>query len=104
MFNSLSFLFPGRIITVWPGDQYAPNSLENEVNPLGVCGDMYVLIPRSNHSTTTLMFMQTPINSGFDVQPVVLPLLPLFTLGTANDWGIAQIACLAYALADLLSR
>ena len=40
MFNSLSFLFPGRIITVWPGDQYAPNSLENEVNPLGVCGDM----------------------------------------------------------------
>ena len=40
MFNSLSLLFPERIITVWPGDQYAPNSLEDEVNPLGVCGDM----------------------------------------------------------------
>lgn len=45
MFNSLSLLFPGRIITVWPSDPYAPGLLEDKVNPLGVCGDMYVPIP-----------------------------------------------------------
>ena len=55
MFNSLSLLFPGRIITVWPSDPYAPGSLKDEVNPLGVCGDMYVEIPRSHHPAPTLM-------------------------------------------------
>jgi len=39
MFNSLSLLFPGRIITVWPSDSHAPSSLQDKVNPLGICGD-----------------------------------------------------------------
>ena len=65
MFNSLSLLFPGRIITVWPSDPYAPGSLEDKVNPLGVCGDMYVLIlwaPSPRLSSRS----RTSINSGFD--------------------------------------
>jgi len=49
MFNSLSLLFPGRIITVWPGDPHAPGLLEDKVNPLGVCGDTYVPIPRFHY-------------------------------------------------------
>lgn len=52
MFNSLSLLFPERIITVWPSDPDAPGSLEDEVHPLGECGTMYVLVPRSHHSPT----------------------------------------------------
>jgi len=105
MFNSLSLLFPGRIITVWPSDPYAPASLEDRVNPLGVCGDMYVLIPRPYHPVITLI-MQTsnPIDPNFDAQPVVLPLFPFLEIGTTNDWRIVQVAHLAHALANLLSR
>ena len=66
MFNSLSLLFPERIITVWPSDQYAPNSLEDEVNPLGMCGDMYVLFP-FYQPTAALTFPRTPINSDLDM-------------------------------------
>ena len=59
MFNSLSLLFPGRIITVWPSDPHTPSSSEDEVNPLGECGDMYVPIPRSHHPVTTLTTLET---------------------------------------------
>lgn len=100
MFNSLSLLFPERIITVWPSDPHAPNLLEDEENPLGACGDTYVLIPRSHLRPSHL---QTSINLDLNMQPVVFPLLPFFTFGTANDWSIAQVTHLAYALADLLS-
>jgi len=61
MFNSLSLLFPGRITTVWPSDPDAPGSLETEVNPLGECGDMYVLIPRSHHTHNYGNLSSTPI-------------------------------------------
>ena len=65
MFNSLSLLFPERIITVWPSDPYAPGSSEDEVNPLGICGDTYVLIPRFHHPAITVNnhtnFSSTPI-------------------------------------------
>jgi len=67
MFNSLSLLFPERIITVWPSDQYAPNSLEDEVNPLGMCGDMYVLSPLPSPSHTLTVFLRTSINSDPDM-------------------------------------
>jgi len=60
MFNSLSLPSPGRIITVWPSDQYAPNSLEGEANPLGVCGDMYVLIPCSHDPDIALVLRKFP--------------------------------------------
>ena len=64
IFNSLSLLFPGRIITVWPSDPHAPGSLEDEVNPLGMCGNMYVLI---SYPTTTLnnhpIFSSAPIST-----------------------------------------
>lgn len=53
MFNSLSLLFPGRLITVWPSDPYVtPDPFEDEANPMGVCGDMCVLIPCSYHPTS----------------------------------------------------
>ena len=54
MFNSLSLLFPGRIITVWPSDPSAPGLLEDRANPLGVCGDTYVLIPHLHHAAIAL--------------------------------------------------
>ena len=60
MFNSLSLLFPERIITVWPSDQYAPNSLEDEVNPLGMCGDMYVLFSASINRPQRSHFHEPP--------------------------------------------
>ena len=56
MFNSLSLLFPGRIITVWPSDPYVQGSLKDEVNPLGVCGDTYVLIPGFRHPALTQLY------------------------------------------------
>ncbi|KAF9783976.1 hypothetical protein BJ322DRAFT_1067874 [Thelephora terrestris] len=40
MFNSLSLLFPGRIITVWPRDPHAPAALGDKADPLGVCGNL----------------------------------------------------------------
>lgn len=55
MFNSLSLLFSGRIITVWPSDPYALNSLEDEANPLGACGDMCVMIPCSHDITLIII-------------------------------------------------
>jgi hypothetical protein len=54
MFNSLALLFPGRIITVWPSDPHAPGLLEDQANPLGVCGDVYVQIPRFHHPAIIL--------------------------------------------------
>ena len=60
MFNSLSLLFPERIITVWPSDPYAPDSSEDEANPLGVCGDTYVLIPASVIPPSHSLVMQIP--------------------------------------------
>ena len=54
MFNSLSLLFPGRIITVWPRDPHAPAALKDEENPMGICGDLYVLIHHFHHLVTML--------------------------------------------------
>ncbi|KAF9649487.1 hypothetical protein BDM02DRAFT_3186247 [Thelephora ganbajun] len=60
MFNSLSLLFPGRIITVWASDPYEPGSLEGKVNPLGICGDIrwyfrYFLSSRSERRTIGIL-------------------------------------------------
>ena len=49
MFNSLSLLFPGQIITVWPRDPNAPAVLGDKADPLpGVCvGTCAFIFPSS---------------------------------------------------------
>jgi hypothetical protein len=68
MFNSLSLLFPGRIITVWPRDPYAPAALENEVHPLGACGNLCVLFLTPIVTTSRSRLCELPIDSDVDTR------------------------------------
>lgn len=58
---------------------------------------------RHVRSDSPLPLSRSDIQLQSYMQPVVLPLLPFFTAGTTYGWRIAQVARLAYALADLFS-
>ena len=59
MFNSLSLLFPGRVVTVWSRDPNAPAVLGDKADPLCVCGNLYVHIPIINHHARGSVYLST---------------------------------------------
>ena len=60
MFNSLSLLFPGWIITVWPRDPNAPAVLGDKADPLGGCVGTCAFIFPSSAITLVVLYTYRP--------------------------------------------